>query len=110
MCDYSSVTRTAGRAEERTLPLINTNNADEKTLANSRQAEGQTFKTGEQNQEASLRTRFFYVNQAYLFLIAGARAGFGVLFLAIVRQCGGCSGIRRVLSAAFMCGCSLETQ
>jgi hypothetical protein len=40
MCDYSSVTRTAGRVEERTLPLINTNNMGEHQRQTSHTGEG----------------------------------------------------------------------
>lgn len=56
-----------------------------------------------------LRIRLSPANQAYRFLITGPRAGFDVLLLAFVRQCRGCSE-RRVPSAAFTCGCSVETQ
>ena len=57
-----------------------------------------------------LRIRLLHANQAYRFFGIGARAGFGVLLLAVVRQCRGCSEKRAVASAAFTCGCSVETK
>jgi len=60
--------------------------------------------------KAFLRARLFARNQAYLFLITGARAGLGVLLLAIVRQYRGCAEIGGAISSAFMHGCSAGTQ
>jgi hypothetical protein len=48
--------------------------------------------------------------QAYLFLFTGTGSGFGVLLLAFVRQCRGCSEKREVLSAAFKSAGEVETQ
>lgn len=78
--------------EEGTLPLIKANNTSWKR--------GRSLKS----------STFLHANQAYLFLITGADAGFRVLLLAMVRQYWGCSEIRRLLSAAFTCICSATTR
>lgn len=76
ICDYSSVTRTAGQAEEGTLPLINTNNA--------RQDEPWQ----QENELGGLRDKgISQENQADFLLTSGAGAGFGVFLFVIVRQC-----------------------
>ena len=51
-----------------------------------------------------------HAGQAYLFLFTGECACIGVLLLAFVRQCRGCSEKRGVLSAAFLSADEVETQ
>lgn len=78
--------------EEGTLPLIKANNTNWKR--------GRSLKS----------STFLHANQAYLFLITGADAGFGALPLAIVRQSRGCSEMCGVPVLVLMCGCWLDTK
>lgn len=105
ICDHSSVTRTAGREEEGTLPLIKANNASRKQ-GQSSHTEDETRMT----EGVSWKTTCLHANQADLLLMSGVGAGFGVLLFVIVRQRRRCSERRGVLSPAFMCSSSVETR